>query len=759
MSIMALQVPNLDDKTFQELAAEAVALIPRYSRDWTDHNLHDPGITFLELFAWLAEMQIYQLNRITDNQIDRFLKMVGMARLARQPARVEIEFTIPAVSTLGLLPAGTRVLPLGHELLIFETEDDFFFTRTRLIAVNSHWSSTSIDHTEANNKEGIYYFPFGEQAAVGATLELGFDQPFADAEIASLFFLLREDDLPAPAPRPEGADEIQPSATLVWEYSVNGTWAQLNALRDTTLSLNRSGRLVFIPPADWTAQNGVYWLRGRLAAGLYEIPPVLEHVRLNVIPARQVETIMHEDLGEGTGLPHQRVRLQKLPLLLAADRERGPLRVGDILNWPEFLTAVRQAGTTGQPATQRRFWDFLPGTLQALIKDELISRLPTDREKYQIVAAFNQILASMELYDSAIFTEIRPPESYQQAAAQPECDFAAAAIIQFNRKLFDLAFANQVARPGLVIQVQDHMVWEDWQRVEDFESSAASDRHYVLEVETGEITFGNGQNGRIPGEGRSMRAYFYQTSRGSEGNVSAGLIWRIEITGAAGARGTNVLPASGGREPETIAEAQLRAQEEMTSRQRAVTSSDFEQLALATPGLRVARAKALPNYHPEFPRLNMPGNVTVVAVPALRSNRVTPAAGAGFLQTVQRHLEARRLVATAVHVIAPVYVEVAVHGKIFKQNKSSTKEVEKRALAALQKFLHPLTGGPNQDGWTFGRPVYAAEIYQLLDEVEGVDHVVGIELEAVALQQIAQKVITIPPNTLVYSGEHQLEVI
>lgn len=756
---MALQVPNLDDKTFQELAAEAVALIPRYSRDWTDHNLHDPGITFLELFAWLAEMQIYQLNRVTDHQIDRFLKMVGMARLARQPARVEIEFTIPAISTLGLLPAGTRVVPLGHEHLFFETEDDFFITRTRLIAVNSHWNSTSIDHTEANNKEGIYYFPFGEPAAVGATLELGFDQPFADTEIASLFFRLREDDLPAPAPRPEGADEIQPSATLVWEYSVNGTWAQLNALRDTTLSLNRSGRLVFIPPADWTAQNGVYWLRGRLAAGLYEIPPVLEHVRLNVIPARQVETVVHEDLGEGTGLPHQRVRLQKLPLLLAADRERGPLRVGDILNWPEFLTAVRQAGATGQPATQRRFWDFLPGALQALIKDELIGRLPTGREKYQIVASFNQILTSTDLYDPAIFAEIQPTEAYQQAVAQPECDFAVVGIVQFNRRLFDLAFANQVARPGLVVQVQDHMVWEDWQRVEDFESSAAGDRHYVLEIETGEITFGNGQNGRIPGEGRSMRAYFYQTSRGSEGNVSAGLTWRLEITGAAGARGTNVLPASGGREPETMAEAQLRAQEEMTSRQRAVTSSDFEQLALATPGLRVARAKALPNYHPEFPKLYMPGNVTVVAVPALRSNRVTPAAGAGFLQSVQRHLEARRLVATAVHVIAPAYVQISVRGKIFKQKKSDATAVQARALAALQKFLHPLTGGPNEDGWTFGRPVYAAEIYQLLDDVEGVDHVVGIELEAVALQQLAQKVITIPPNALVYSGEHQLEVI
>ena len=54
---MSLPVPNLDDKTFEQLIEEARALIPRFAPEWTDHNLHDPGITFMELFAWLAEMK------------------------------------------------------------------------------------------------------------------------------------------------------------------------------------------------------------------------------------------------------------------------------------------------------------------------------------------------------------------------------------------------------------------------------------------------------------------------------------------------------------------------------------------------------------------------------------------------------------------------------------------------------------------------------------------------------------------------------
>lgn len=53
---MALNTMNLDDKRWSTIVEEARLLIPSFSRDWTDHNVHDPGITFLELFAWLEEI-------------------------------------------------------------------------------------------------------------------------------------------------------------------------------------------------------------------------------------------------------------------------------------------------------------------------------------------------------------------------------------------------------------------------------------------------------------------------------------------------------------------------------------------------------------------------------------------------------------------------------------------------------------------------------------------------------------------------------
>jgi predicted phage baseplate assembly protein len=74
---MPLTLPNLDDRTYADLVEEARAMIPTLSPEWTDHNPTDPGITLIELFAYLTEMLIYRLNRVTDAQTIAFLKLLN----------------------------------------------------------------------------------------------------------------------------------------------------------------------------------------------------------------------------------------------------------------------------------------------------------------------------------------------------------------------------------------------------------------------------------------------------------------------------------------------------------------------------------------------------------------------------------------------------------------------------------------------------------------------------------------------------------
>lgn len=74
---MAIAVPSLDDRSYADLVDEARALIPVYDPSWTNHNASDPGITLVELFAWLTEMQIYSLDQITDEHRLTFLRLLN----------------------------------------------------------------------------------------------------------------------------------------------------------------------------------------------------------------------------------------------------------------------------------------------------------------------------------------------------------------------------------------------------------------------------------------------------------------------------------------------------------------------------------------------------------------------------------------------------------------------------------------------------------------------------------------------------------
>jgi hypothetical protein len=75
---MSVPIPDLDNRTFEELVEEARRLVPVYAPQWTDHNLHDPGITFIELFAWLTEMQLYTFNQVSDRHLVKYLELLGV---------------------------------------------------------------------------------------------------------------------------------------------------------------------------------------------------------------------------------------------------------------------------------------------------------------------------------------------------------------------------------------------------------------------------------------------------------------------------------------------------------------------------------------------------------------------------------------------------------------------------------------------------------------------------------------------------------
>ena len=89
---MPIEAPNLDDLTYAEIVDRAKQLIPVYCPEWTNFNDSDPGITLVQLFAWMTEMVIYRVNRIPDATYIHFLNFIGERQGAALPASTLVAF-------------------------------------------------------------------------------------------------------------------------------------------------------------------------------------------------------------------------------------------------------------------------------------------------------------------------------------------------------------------------------------------------------------------------------------------------------------------------------------------------------------------------------------------------------------------------------------------------------------------------------------------------------------------------------------------
>ena len=87
---MSLVAPKLDDRRFQDIVDEAKKRIPHYTKEWTDHNVSDPGVTLVELFAWMTDIILYRLNQVPDRHYIKFMEMLGITLQEPVPAKVPV---------------------------------------------------------------------------------------------------------------------------------------------------------------------------------------------------------------------------------------------------------------------------------------------------------------------------------------------------------------------------------------------------------------------------------------------------------------------------------------------------------------------------------------------------------------------------------------------------------------------------------------------------------------------------------------------
>ena len=350
---MPLKAPNLDDRSFEDIKALVRARIPRYTKEWTDFNESDPGITLIELFSWLTEMMLFQMNRVPERNYIKFLKLLNMELLPPAPAQAHLTFLPRAGAQVQTVPIRSRVAAQSQEtgeLVSFETDEGLDLIPYPLSAVQVFDGAAFQSRSEENASAASRYAPFGATPQVGSALYLGFTPPDTPPPPGQAWFpqqLRFRVYLPAETqagtaqrcePETSGLPPAPP-ANPVWEYRYPQPpypWRRLSTFKDETAAFTREGYIVVEGPAQVTDTNEGrltdpeekhIWLRCRIDGGAYPAgqAPEIEFIRPNTVPARSVTTVRDEALGRSDGTPDQFFELRHKPILTGDDEDEDNL--------------------------------------------------------------------------------------------------------------------------------------------------------------------------------------------------------------------------------------------------------------------------------------------------------------------------------------------------------------------------------------------------------------------------------------------------
>jgi len=654
---MPLPSPILDDRSYQQLREELVRRIPVYTPEWTDHNASDPGITLIELFAFLGENLLYRFNQIPEATKLEYLKLLQIPLRPATPAAAMLALTTEAAVGV-LVPLRTQA-SAGN--LPFETQTETVAWPVSALAVARARAAAPDQQTEPE----VYEFAVRTVDAL---------KPLPKGHVPEYY----------------QNQQVQPDGT--------GAPVDFGATVDHSL---------------WVAvlrEKGCD--PGKLADGLLNIGFVPDPV---VATMNEVQPCPGPGPASGGPAVEWQISRKNAPagaaqysrLQVAGDTTRGLMQLGVVrLRLPKDLTDI---GTPDiDPA--------LGGTrdLPPVLDDE------TEQKVLFWLRAYRPDGSSLPRVQ---WVNANAAEAQQCASARPE-------FLGTGNGQADQEYAlvhGQVLAGTLELQVEEPAGWTTWHEVDGLQAADPDSREYVLDAEAGRVRFGNGERGRPPQIGERIRGTGYRYGGGAQGNVPARAIAKI---GRAGVKVSNPLPAWGGGDAERVESALERIPGELRRRDRAVTASDFKELALMTPGMPIGRSECLARFYPPTRTPEKAGVVSVVVWPKEDARHPNaPLPDANMLRAVCAWLDDRRLVTTELYVIPPTYRKVAVSVGVQVKPGYGAEAVRRWVEIVIRQYLAPLPPyGPSGQGWPLGRRVFGPELAAAALQVEGVEYLVEVNV-------------------------------
>lgn len=697
---MPLEIPPIDERRYKELLQEAIARIPVYTPEWTNHYETDPGITLLELFAFMTENLLYRANQIPERNRLKFLQLLG---INLQPGTVA-QGIVSIHNEKGTL----ETITLNKDLEV-RAGDVPFRTTMGLDVLPIEAQVYYKRPLPAPSKRQIDYYTQLYASYVGA-------QPISIAE-PQLY-----ETVPLNAAGDNGLD-------MGTDNVVDGSvWIAL-MLRQSDV------------PYQARLDDAREALSGRkLNVGIVPNPPA---------PERQLKPV-----GNTSDIPRDLLQFQipnvppdgNLPTNVAQRvaqyRPLESVSSTDVLHEPGIVQV------TLPPASQMILWNNLD-PLEAGVGG--FPPVFEDTELNNRIITWIRITPTAPIESRFLWISINAVPVQQRARVNSERLPNGTGEPDQMVTLINTPVIPESVR----MEITHNGVREIWQPIDDLLAAGAEvpvpdsrqplgsrtlpdlpTKVYQLDPESGTVRFGNGTHGARPPFGASIRAS-YDYGAGRRGNLGANNINSSSALPAS-LKVKQPIPTWGGADPETVADGERHIARYLQHRDRLVTVNDFETITKRTPGVDVGRVEVLPAFNP---RANLaepgaaPGGVTLLLVPQYDPHHLlAPQPDRLFLDAVCEYIDSRRLVTTEVFLRGPSYQDIWISVGIEVEGQTSLAVVSQEVKKTLEDFLHPLDRvnanlrEVDQQGWDLNKTVHRLELWAIANRVPGVRLVNGLVL-------------------------------
>ena len=674
---MPIKLPVIDDKRYKDILNDAIARIPVHNPEWTNYNDSDPGITLLQLFAFMSESLLYRSNLIPERNRLKFLQLLGIPLQPATPAKAIITFSNlkGPVETVTIPPdvevyAGKVPFRTDKGLDIIPVEANIYYKR-------------KLDEDELNEEQKENYKRLYE-----SLLD-------SEQEISPIFYqtqILEKPKNNTNLPSHNITDAVDSS---LWIALLARSAEEVEITRDAIANKIVSiGIMPDLSASPRVLTSGNIKDEEKQFNFQFLIPSVQENG--STAQYVKLETRQEGDIAEKPGIVEVMFpRSDKISL------------------WKDIEPVVAGSG------------DFPPAIEDTNLENRIVTWL---RVKIPDESTGEAVSVNMQMRINWI--GINAMSVIQKAHINGE-------IVGKGNGEPDQTF--QIANIPVIINPPEKFQLtvnnESWEMIDDInaadpenleqESEFDKNKHikvFQVDPESGQIKFGDGFHGKRPPEGAVIKVN-YDYGGGSAGQVGIGAINKVSVLPAY-IKVTNEIPCWDGIDAQKIKDAEKSINKYIRHQERCITKEDFYDITRQTPGVYLGRVEILPLINPQNYNQASPGTVTVLVIPEKdRLGSAFPEPDQMFLNTICDYLENKRLITTEIHIIGPDYVDIAVSFGIEVIAGNDFATVRESVKAQIKKYLSPLLGGRIEKGWPLETNVIKQDLAAEATRVDGVAYV------------------------------------